>query len=235
MSNNTTGILEQKICYTVCTGTETCRFKAVYTLQALKQHFSNRGRQIFTKRHREKITSISSDQSRHGLHSLFLLSPGLSYNGINAPVRHARNLQNQCCEGRSLQAQLIPKISSISLPFSLASSFYLSLFLLICLIFFILPFFPSRTQLVKKGKGFLFNVGSRRKPESLFPAKPTAGVFYLSSTQSRLVLFETILKCYHSELDASRKLSPSRDRSRSARTVVQPAYHCTTELFQIIK
>ena len=27
----------------------------------------------------------------------------------------------------------------------------------------------------KKGKGFLFNVGSRWKPESLFPAEPMAG------------------------------------------------------------
>ena len=31
----------------------------------------------------------------------------------------------------------------------------------------------------KKGKGVLFNVGSRRKPESLFPADPTAGVLNL--------------------------------------------------------
>ena len=38
-----------------------------------------------------------------------------------------------------------------------------------------------------KGKCFLFNVGSWRKPESLFPAEPTAGVFYLPSTQSKLV------------------------------------------------
>ena len=30
------------------------------------------------------------------------------------------------------------------------------------------------------------------------------------------------IKCYHPELDASRKLSPSRDRSRIARTEVQP-------------
>ena len=43
------------------------------------------------------------------------------------------------------------------------------------------------------GKGFLFNVGNQRKPESLFPTEPTAGVFYLPSTQSRLVLLETVL------------------------------------------
>ena len=54
----------------------------------------------------------------------------------------AWNLQNQCCEDRALQAQLITKIASIALPFSLFSSFYLSLFLLVCLIFFIVPFFP---------------------------------------------------------------------------------------------
>ena len=42
-------------------------------------------------------------------------------------------------------------------------------------------------------------MGSRRKPENLFPAKPKAGVFYLPSTQSKLVLQETVLKCYHPE------------------------------------
>ena len=31
--------------------------------------------------------------------------------------------------------------------------------------------------------GILFNVGSQRKPESLFPTEPTAGVF-TSSTSS---------------------------------------------------
>ena len=41
-------------------------------------------------------------------------------------------------------------------------------------------------------KVFLINVGSRRKPESLFQAEPTAGIFYLPSTHSRLVLQETI-------------------------------------------
>ena len=45
---------------------------------------------------------------------------------------------------------------------------------------------------IKKGKGFLFNVGNRQNPESLFPAEPP-GVFYLPSTQSRLVLLETVL------------------------------------------
>ena len=41
---------------------------------------------------------------------------------------------------------------------------------------------------VFKGEVFLFNVDSRRKPESLFPAEPMAGVFYLPSSQSRPVL-----------------------------------------------
>ena len=45
-----------------------------------------------------------------------------------------------------------------------------------------------------------------------------------------LVLQETILKCYHPELDASRKLTPSQDRSRIARTEVQPGNDCATEL-----
>ena len=116
--------------------TETCRFKAVYALQDLKQPCSNRGRQIFTKRHWEKTTSISSDQSRQRLHSLF------AFPQSDMLGNFARNLQNQCCEGRALQAQLIPKIYSTSLHFSLFSSFYISLFLLICLIFFILLFFP---------------------------------------------------------------------------------------------
>ena len=44
-----------------------------------------------------------------------------------------------------------------------------------------------------KGKVFLFNVGSRRKPESLFPAEPMADIFYLPSNQSRPVLLETVL------------------------------------------
>ena len=57
-----------------------------------------------------------------------------------------------------------------------------------------------------------------------------AGVFYLPSTQSRLVLQETVHKCYYPELEASWKLSPRRDRSRIARTEVQPANHCATEL-----
>ena len=48
-------------------------------------------------------------------------------------------------------------------------------------------------NIIEGSKGFLFNVGSRRKPESLFPAEPTAGVFHLPSTQSRLVLQETVL------------------------------------------
>ena len=43
-----------------------------------------------------------------------------------------------------------------------------------------------------KGKGFLFNVGSKRKPERVFPAAPMEDVFYLPSTQSRPVLLETI-------------------------------------------
>ena len=34
---------------------------------------------------------------------------------------------------------------------------------------------------------------------------------------------------YHPELNASRKLRPSRDRTRIAHTVVQPANLCTTE------
>ena len=44
-------------------------------------------------------------------------------------------------------------------------------------------------------KGFLFNVGSQRKPVSLFPVEPMAAilVIYLPSTQSRLVLLETVL------------------------------------------
>ena len=44
-----------------------------------------------------------------------------------------------------------------------------------------------------EGKGFLFNVGSQRKSERLSPADHTAGVFYLPSTQSRLVLQEKVL------------------------------------------
>ena len=75
---------------------ETCRFKAVYASQEPKQHCSNRRRQIFTKRHREKITSISSDQSSHGLHSLFLLSPDYhtmeSTPQSDMPENLARNL-----------------------------------------------------------------------------------------------------------------------------------------------
>ena len=118
----------------------------MYALQDPKQPCSNRGRQTFTKRHRQKIKPISSDQCRQGLHSLFLLSH--EYRTIESTPRSdmlsnlARILQNQCCECQALQAQLVPKISSIYLPFSLFSFFSLSLFLLICLIFFILPFFP---------------------------------------------------------------------------------------------
>ena len=118
----------------------------MYALQDPKQPCSNRGRQIFTKRNMGKITSISSDQSRRGLHSLFLLFP--DYHTMESTPQSdmlgnlARNLQNQFCEGWALQAQLIPK----PLPFSLFSSFYLSLFLLICLIFFILPFSHSTSD-----------------------------------------------------------------------------------------
>ena len=36
-------------------------------------------------------------------------------------------------------------------------------------------------------------MGSQQKPESLFPAKPMASVFYVPSTQSRLVMQETVL------------------------------------------
>ena len=109
----------------------------MYALQDPKQPCSNRGRQIFTKRHRETITSISSGQSRQGLHSLFLLSPDChtmeSTPQSDMPGNLALNFQNQCCEGRALQAQLIPKISSISLPALFA---FLS-------VFFLLSFFIS--------------------------------------------------------------------------------------------
>ena len=110
-----------------------------------------RGRQLFTKRHREKITSISSEQSRRGLYSFFLLSPG--HHTVESTPQSdmlgnlARSLQNQCCEGRALQAQLILKISSISLPFSLSLFFLLS-FLIPTHLFHSSLFPPSRTQLV---------------------------------------------------------------------------------------
>ena len=114
-----------------------------------KQPCSNKGRQIFTKWHREKTTSLSSDQSRQGLHSLFLLSPDCytmestaQSDILGNPARNFKiNVAKARYEGRAPQAQLIPKISSIFLPLSLFSSFYLSLFLLICLVFFF-SFFP---------------------------------------------------------------------------------------------
>ena len=70
-------------------------------------------------------------------------------------------------------------------------------------------------------------MGSWWKPESLFPAKPMAGVFYLPSTQSRLVLQETVHTCYYPELDAS------WDGSRIACTEVQPANHCAIDLLRM--
>ena len=36
---------------------------------------------------------------------------------------------------------------------------------------------PENNRYQGKSKGFLFNVGIRRKPESFFPAEPKAGVF----------------------------------------------------------
>ena len=47
-----------------------------------------------------------------------------------------------------------------------------------------------------KNKGFVFNVGSWRKPESLFSAEPTAGVFYFPGTPSRLIL-QLLLSLLH--------------------------------------
>ena len=55
-------------------------------------------------------------------------------------------------------------------------------------------------------------------------AKPKTGIFHLRSNQSKLVLLETILKCYQLELDASR-LSPSQDQSQIAQVVIIPANH----------
>ena len=64
-------------------------------------------------------------------------------------------LPSQTCSAASLEtfkinvAMVTPgSINSQNIFAFLFSSFYLSLFLLICLIFIILPFFPSRTQLV---------------------------------------------------------------------------------------
>ena len=46
---------------------------------------------------------------------------------------------------------------------------------------------------VKVSLTVLFNVLSQRKPESLFPVKPMHGrCLYLPSTQSSLVLLETV-------------------------------------------
>ena len=50
------------------------------------------------------------------------------------------------------------------------------------------PLHLTSRSLKGKCKDILFNVGSQRKPESLFPAEPT----YLPSTQSKLVLLETV-------------------------------------------
>ena len=100
--------------------TEPCRFKAVYALQDPKQYCSNRGRQIFTKRHKEKITSVSSDQRKQELYTVlaFPSFPRLSFNGINSPVRHARQTRSIPSRPRLRRSNTpasIPNISSISL------------------------------------------------------------------------------------------------------------------------
>ena len=45
------------------------------------------------------------------------------------------------------------------------------------------------------------------------------GAFHLPSSQSNLLLLETLLKCYHPELDASR-LGLSQDQSQIAQEVI---------------
>ena len=66
------------------------------------------------------------------------------------PGSVARHLQDSGHEDRALKTQLIQRISSISLFFSIFSSFCLSQFSLFQLIFFILLlYFQSRTPLVK--------------------------------------------------------------------------------------
>ena len=66
------------------------------------------------------------------------------------PGRVAGHFQDSGRKDRALKTQLIQRISSISLSFSIFSSFYLSQFSLFQLLFFILLlYFQSRTPLVK--------------------------------------------------------------------------------------
>ena len=121
----------------------------------------------------KKRTSIPPVESRQRLYTLLFLfqdsntvePTSMSY----LPGRVARHLQDSGREDRALKTQLIQRLSSISLCFSIFSifsSFCLSQFSLFQLIFFILLlYFQSRTPLVEilKAEGIPVYRQSKKK------------------------------------------------------------------------
>ena len=103
------------------------------------------------------------------------------------PGRVARHLQDSGREDRALKTQLIQRISSISLSFSIFSSFCLSQFSLFQLIFFILPlYFQSRTPLVKilKAEGIpVYRQMQKRAPGLSLTGMHTCDIFLDSNRE----------------------------------------------------
>ena len=91
-----------------------------------------------------------------------------------------------------------------------------------------------REYKVKKVKVSYLMWVVEESPKAYFQPSPWQGFF--TSPAPSLGYYcrkQYLIKCYHPELNASGK--PSWDRSRIARTEVQPANHCDTELLNILK
>ena len=122
--------------------TETFRFKAVYALQDRNNLIA-----IEKDKHLQRGTGRRSHQYRQlRADRDYTRFSFLSYNGINSQVRHARQPRSKPSKPRLRLSRTPRSINSQNIfylfIFLSSSSFYLSLFLVICLIIFILPFCP---------------------------------------------------------------------------------------------